>query len=187
MGARGCSSRLNAGARGSFRTPLLPFRPSQPANPKSPTPLLTLRLALCVRLKMAATTVVVPCYNEEKRLNTTEFVTYFREQQDTKVLFVDDGSTDQTAEVLMRVRAALPSKVRRVQQKYATHFFARLAYHSAVSLFCRDMRCLSRLNDQWRLFNTPEAASSLPSFTGVRRCGAAYISRGLMRYERHLH
>lgn len=59
---------------------------------------------------MASTTVVVPCYNEEQRLNSSEFVSYFRQAKDTKVLFVDDGSTDRTADVLMRVRAELPTK-----------------------------------------------------------------------------
>jgi dolichyl-phosphate beta-glucosyltransferase len=42
------------------------------------------------------TVVVVPCYNEERRLATREFVA-FAASHETELLFVDDGSSDGTA------------------------------------------------------------------------------------------
>ena len=48
-------------------------------------------------LKRAA--IVVPCYNEEKRLRPAEF-THCLETTDVHFVFVNDGSQDRTGEVL---------------------------------------------------------------------------------------
>lgn len=48
---------------------------------------------------MPETVVVVPCYNEERRLATEVFLAFVR-RHETKLLFVDDGSRDGTAAVL---------------------------------------------------------------------------------------
>ena len=44
--------------------------------------------------------VVIPCYNEEKRLDTHAFSSFIQEHPEVKFIFADDGSTDNTAEVL---------------------------------------------------------------------------------------
>lgn len=46
------------------------------------------------------TIVVIPCYNEEHRLDVDAFVRFSREEERVRLLFVDDGSTDATAAVL---------------------------------------------------------------------------------------
>jgi dolichyl-phosphate beta-glucosyltransferase len=46
--------------------------------------------------------VVVPCYNEERRLDEAAFVALARSRK-IRLLFVDDGSTDATREVLARM------------------------------------------------------------------------------------
>ena len=46
------------------------------------------------------------------RLDEAAFVDFFRGAAETRCLFVDDGSTDATAEVLRRVEAAIPDKAR---------------------------------------------------------------------------
>ena len=58
------------------------------------------------------TTVVVPCFNEEARLREEEFVRYLsRPDTAVRLLFVDDGSSDGTVQVLERiVKAAPPSR-----------------------------------------------------------------------------
>lgn len=48
--------------------------------------------------------LVVPCYNEAARLNIKQFQKYLREHAETRLIFVNDGSTDQTARVLEQLR-----------------------------------------------------------------------------------
>jgi glycosyltransferase involved in cell wall biosynthesis len=47
--------------------------------------------------------LVVPCYNEARRLDTTKFREFLQTQTPTLLLFVDDGSSDDTVEVLTRL------------------------------------------------------------------------------------
>ena len=42
--------------------------------------------------------LVVPCYNEAARLQEAAFLDFVRRREDARLLFVDDGSTDDTAE-----------------------------------------------------------------------------------------
>ena len=49
--------------------------------------------------------VVVPCYNEASRLDTGRFASFLEHHADTRFLFVNDGSTDGTQEVLERLCA----------------------------------------------------------------------------------
>lgn len=58
------------------------------------------------------TVVVVPCYNEERRLDIDEFLGYGRAHQDVGFLFFDDGSVDGTAGVLTAAAEAHPDRVR---------------------------------------------------------------------------
>jgi glycosyltransferase involved in cell wall biosynthesis len=46
--------------------------------------------------------IVVPCYNEQRRLDEEAFAEMARTRQ-VKLLFVDDGSTDDTARILARL------------------------------------------------------------------------------------
>ena len=48
--------------------------------------------------------IVIPCYNEEKRLNTAEFKKFFRKGYPRRFLFVNDGSTDRTLKLLEDLR-----------------------------------------------------------------------------------
>lgn len=44
--------------------------------------------------------VIVPCFNEETRLRQAEFLAFLQQQEQSDLLFVDDGSRDKTASVL---------------------------------------------------------------------------------------
>lgn len=47
--------------------------------------------------------LVVPCFNEGKRLDVAAFRSYLSERHGIRIIFADDGSSDNTVEVLQRV------------------------------------------------------------------------------------
>ena len=53
-------------------------------------------------------TLVVPCYNEAARLDRAAFLGFIASHPRLGVLFVDDGSTDATPDVLEDLRQAAP-------------------------------------------------------------------------------
>ncbi|MBW6504431.1 glycosyltransferase [bacterium] len=58
--------------------------------------------------------VVVPCYNEAGRLNAGEFLEWGRRSPDLHFLFVNDGSTDGTRDLLIRLSQACPERIRSI-------------------------------------------------------------------------
>lgn len=52
---------------------------------------------------MHRTTIVVPCYNEEQRLQIAEFTSFLNLNPNLDLLFVDDGSSDRTYSVLSSI------------------------------------------------------------------------------------
>ena len=60
---------------------------------------------------MSTCTVVVPCYNESARLDSEAFAA-FAQRAGVRLLFVDDGSTDGTLEMLTRLAQRCPAHMR---------------------------------------------------------------------------
>ncbi len=56
--------------------------------------------------------VVVPCYNEAARLQPLLFSEFLAEEQQVDFLFVNDGSTDRTLDVLETLRKKHPDRIR---------------------------------------------------------------------------
>lgn len=54
--------------------------------------------------------IVVPCYNESRRLPVARFEQYIQ-STDTVFVLVDDGSTDKTIEILKQIELAHPDQV----------------------------------------------------------------------------
>jgi glycosyltransferase involved in cell wall biosynthesis len=63
--------------------------------------------------------LVVPCYNEARRLNVPSFQAWLGESS-RRLILVDDKSTDGTLEVLDAIRSAAPDRVRVVEQSINT-------------------------------------------------------------------
>ena len=61
---------------------------------------------------MANTVIVVPCWNEERRLPVARFGAFLAAEPDVGFVFVDDGSTDGTRERLRSLEKAAPERVR---------------------------------------------------------------------------
>jgi len=55
--------------------------------------------------------IIVPCYNEEKRLNTKRFYNFLKSQKNVLICFVNDGSSDKTFEVLTTIKSKFPNNV----------------------------------------------------------------------------
>jgi dolichyl-phosphate beta-glucosyltransferase len=59
---------------------------------------------------MASAKIIIPCYNEENRLQVGAFRSFTPSAHDIKFLFVNDGSTDKTAALLESLRSSDPTK-----------------------------------------------------------------------------
>lgn len=55
--------------------------------------------------------LIIPCYNEEKRLRTDDFFAFVRRTNNVDLCFVDDGSNDGTSILLKQLSDALPGRV----------------------------------------------------------------------------
>lgn len=56
-------------------------------------------------------TLVVPCYREAERLEPTRFLEFLDATEATRLLFVDDGSPDDTLHVLRELAARRPGRI----------------------------------------------------------------------------
>ena len=60
---------------------------------------------------MARTIIVIPCYNEEKRLDVARCLQFLNASERVQLLLVNDGSRDDTLGVLERLRHAAPDRI----------------------------------------------------------------------------
>jgi glycosyltransferase involved in cell wall biosynthesis len=60
---------------------------------------------------MQKTAIIIPCYNEARRLQEEEFALATRENRELHLLFVDDGSNDGTPEKLKTLCRSNPSQM----------------------------------------------------------------------------
>jgi glycosyltransferase involved in cell wall biosynthesis len=64
-----------------------------------------------IKLRGAQIVVVIPCYNEARRLDLDAIASFLRDSPSVALLFVDDGSTDDTPLLLERIRRQTPTQV----------------------------------------------------------------------------
>ena len=60
---------------------------------------------------MSKIAVIIPCYNEALRLQTEEFTRFVLAQTDVVLLFVNDGSNDQTDALLEKMKESVPGRI----------------------------------------------------------------------------
>ncbi len=60
---------------------------------------------------MLRVALVVPCYNEQKRLPTRELCEWLGSRSDIELVLVDDGSTDGTVGLLREIETCAPERV----------------------------------------------------------------------------
>lgn len=56
--------------------------------------------------------IIIPCYNEAERLPLKEYHNFLQNDESCKLVFVNDGSTDQTLEVLKNIENQFPTQVK---------------------------------------------------------------------------
>ena len=63
------------------------------------------------------TGIIIPCYNEEKRLNVQAFIDFIKTHDNYHLCFVNDGSKDNTLAVLDQIKEARTIKVSIIDMK----------------------------------------------------------------------
>ena len=66
---------------------------------------------------MVRTLIVVPCFNEETRLDTQAFRDHLKSRDDTAFVMVNDGSRDGTLAVLKALEAEFPQRITALDQQ----------------------------------------------------------------------
>ncbi len=59
---------------------------------------------------MSKLSIIIPCYNEEKRLNVHEIISFLQSNPDVFILFVNDGSRDNTIQKLETIINQFPDR-----------------------------------------------------------------------------
>ena len=77
-------------------------------EPASPGSVPDVKKAMIQDVTLA---LIVPCYNEAARLDPAAFAGFVSSHPSVSLLFVDDGSTDATAEILLRLQEAARNAV----------------------------------------------------------------------------
>jgi len=63
------------------------------------------------------TGIIIPCYNEEKRLNVQAFVDFIKSKENYHICFVNDGSKDNTLDVLNQIKEHDSEKISVIDMK----------------------------------------------------------------------
>ena len=66
---------------------------------------------------MSETLLVVPCYNEARRLPREDFLRFAQENPEAGLLFVNDGSSDETLAVLRQLASEAPQSIEVLDQQ----------------------------------------------------------------------
>jgi dolichyl-phosphate beta-glucosyltransferase len=85
--------------------------------------------------------LVIPCYNEALRLDVQQFREYLSRTSQTRILFVDDGSTDSTVRILEQIRSGNEASVQilRADKNKGKAEAVRLGLTHAVDTFQQEI------------------------------------------------
>jgi glycosyltransferase involved in cell wall biosynthesis len=86
------------------------------------------------------TAIVVPCYNESMRLRLEEFKNYLNDKTDVSFIFVNDGSTDNTLEIINQLCSVAPRRVlcKSLQKNRGKAEAVRQGFLMAIPLYLID-------------------------------------------------
>jgi len=82
--------------------------------------------------------IIVPCYNEAKRLDIDEFLAFLSENPDMDACFVNDGSTDATHDIIENAKSANPAQVKTLHLQHNSGKAESIRQGMLESLLCPD-------------------------------------------------
>ncbi|MCE9605032.1 MAG: glycosyltransferase [Planctomycetia bacterium] len=136
---------------------------------------------------MPTTWLVVPCFNEEQRLDLTAFTSFMRRYPAVRFCFVNDGSRDGTAEVLERLALAAGGRavVHHLKRNSGKAEAVRrgvlhaLAQAPAAFVGYWDADLATPLDELLRFFSAAAEHESVGMLCGsrIRRLGATIVRR----------
>lgn len=101
---------------------------------------------------------VIPCYNEEDRLPVSKYLSFIKHFPDTKICFVNDGSTDNTHLLLLEIKSQNEDNVHIIS--YANNIGKAEAIRRGI------LYCNSKLNHSYIAYI--DADLSTPLYELVR-------------------
>ena len=135
------------------------------------------------------TGIIIPCYNEETRLNTKAFIDFIKSTDDYHICFVNDGSKDNTLKVLNEMKEQEPEKISVIDMKKnggkasAVRAGSRYLFNKEDIEFIGfiDADLSTDFNDFQKLVDTISKNENLSLVYGSRGHGTGKIERNIFR------
>ncbi len=135
------------------------------------------------------TGIIIPCYNEEKRLNQEAFISFIHENEDYHLCFVNDGSKDKTLDVLYNMKDQAPDSISVIDVKKnsgkatAVRAGARFLYSQShiSNIGFMDADLSTDFRDFKDLVKTLKQEDKLMVFGSRNSGGSSKIERDFMR------
>ena len=135
------------------------------------------------------TGIIIPCYNEENRLNENAFIEFVNNNKDYHLCFVNDGSRDGTLKMLIRMKSKATNDIsvvdvkKNVGKASAVRAGVRYLYNrediSHIGFIDADLS--TDFNDFKDLVKTLKSDNKLSLVFGSRNCGGKGIVRNNFR------
>lgn len=117
---------------------------------------------------MGKTAIIIPCYNESERFRVKEFAAYINTNSNVYFIFVNDGSTDNTREIISGLYYSFPDRIIFIdlEKNYGKAEAVRCGILKAIEMdfenigfFDADLSTpLCTINKLCQLLDKPEAA-----------------------------
>lgn len=135
------------------------------------------------------TGIIIPCYNEGKRINQKAFVQFIKEHSNYHLCFVNDGSKDNTMEVLQAMKNQAPQDITIIDVKKnmgkatAVRAGARYLYtkENIAYIGFIDADLSTDFKDFKDLVKTLKSRNELSVVFGSRNSGGDGIKRDFLR------
>ncbi|ANW96902.1 glycosyl transferase family 2 [Wenyingzhuangia fucanilytica] len=135
------------------------------------------------------TGIIIPCYNEANRLNVNEFIRFAKENKNYHLCFVNDGSKDNTLEVLENLQTKSPNNITVIDVKInagkaaavrtGVKYLNRMEDISYIGFMDADLS--TDFNDFKKLVRTLKFRDELTFVYGSRGKGEGQIERSFFR------